>query len=81
MEWEDIEWNTDNGDLINVAKDTSDSGLEELEDEKYRRFIEKTYQVIESVEEIGLPKPGEQIRLVTFRSFNAAVFFGSYLQK
>lgn len=74
MQWEENEWNTDNDELINVAKDTSDSGLEELEDEKYRRFIEKTYQVIESVEEIGLPKPGEQIRLVTFRSFNAAVF-------
>ena len=72
-------WNTDtswneNESLINVKKDTMDSGLELFEDEKYKRYIEKTYQTIENVKEIGLPKENEQIRLVTFKSFNSAVF-------
>lgn len=79
--WESkTEWNTTD-DLINVEKDTHDSGLEELEDEKYKKFVEKTYQVIQKVEEIGLPKNNEQIRLVTFRSFNAAVFLAYICEK
>lgn len=74
MNWNsETSW-SDKESLINVKKDTEDSGLELFEDEKYKKFIEKTYQVIQKVEEIGLPKENEQIRLVTFRSFNAAVF-------
>ena len=74
MSWDSkSEWSNKN-DLINVEKDTNDSGLELFEDEKYKRFIEKTYQVIEKIEEIGIPKENEQIRIVTFRTFNAAVF-------
>lgn len=61
-------------ELINVKKDTDDSGLEDLHDAKYKNFIEKTYQVIQKVEEIGLPKHNEQIKLITFRSFNAVLF-------
>lgn len=72
-------WNTEtswneNESLINVKKDTMDSGLELFEDEKYKKYIEKTYQTIENVKEIGLPNENEQIRLVTFKSFNSAVF-------
>lgn len=75
MAWtDDVDsWDSEK-ELINVSKDTTNSGLEELDDEKYKKFIEKTYQVIEKIEELGLPKPNEQIRIVTFKSFNAAVF-------
>jgi len=73
MSWDSkVEFGTDN--LINVKKDTDKSGLEKLEDPTYRKFIDQTYQVIQKVEEIGLPKKGEQVRAVTFRNFNAAVF-------
>ena len=61
-------------ELINVKKDTENSGVEQLEDARYKKFVEKTMQVISQVEEIGLPKENEQIRLVTMRTFNAAVF-------
>jgi hypothetical protein len=61
-------------ELINVKKDTEDSGVEDLHDAKYKKFVEKTYQVIQQVEEIGLPKANEQIKLITFRSFNAVLF-------
>lgn len=75
MSWnDDIEGWTNESDLINVSKDTMDSGLEELENEKYKKYVEKTYQTIEKINEIGLPKENEQIRLVTFKSFNAALF-------
>lgn len=72
--WGDLSTSWGDSSLINVEKDTKDSGLESLEDEKYKSFCKKTYQVIEQVNEIGLPSLGEQLRLITFRSFNAAVF-------
>ena len=67
-------------ELINVEKDTDNSGLEDLKDKSYQKFIEKTYQIIKKVDEIGLPKPNEQIRLVTFRPFNA-IHFLNYIAK
>jgi hypothetical protein len=66
--------------LINVDKDTEDSGIEDLTDRMYEKFIEKTYQVIRQLEEIGLPKKDQQIRLVTMRSFNA-IHFINYIAK
>lgn len=74
MSWDSAtDWSNEK-DLINVEKDTTDSGVELLEDEKYKVFIEKTYKVIEQIEELGFPKEKEQIRFVTFRTFNAAIF-------
>lgn len=74
MAWGELSTSWGEESLINTDKDTKDSELEELEDEKYKSFCEKTYKVISQVEEIGLPKHGEQLRLITFRSFNAAIF-------
>lgn len=85
---ENIKWDTDNTDdwtseapLINVEKDTDDSGVEDLEDPKYLSFVEKTYQIIHTVEQIGLPKPGHQLRIVTFRTFNASLFLSYICEK
>ena len=80
-EWGEInaDWNCSNY-LINVGKDTDNSGVEEKFDESYKKFVEKTYQVIKQIEEIGLPKENEQIKLITFRSFNA-VHFLNYIAK
>lgn len=61
-------------ELINVKKDTNDSVLEELRESKYKAFVEKTYKVIRDLDESGLPKTNEQIRLITYRSFNASLF-------
>jgi hypothetical protein len=73
MKWDlRADWKTEN--LINKEKDTDDSGLEDLIDKSYKKFIKKTYEVITHVEKIGLPTKNEQIRLVTFRSFNAVHF-------
>lgn len=74
MGWGELSTSWGERSLINVGKDTKDSGLEDLEDEKYKSFCKKTYQVINQVDEIGLPLQGEQLRLITFRSFNAAIF-------
>lgn len=81
MTWDsETSWSKEQ-ELINVKKDTNDSGLESLEDSKYKKFIEKTYQIIQKVEEIGLPKNNEQIKIVTFRPFNAAGFFKVHCRK
>ena len=68
-------------ELINVEKDTEDSGVEELEDKAYSRFMQKTYKVINRIEDLGIPEKGHQIRLVTFRSFNAIHFLYYIAQK
>jgi len=81
MSWDNLNTSWGESTLINVEKDTNDSGLEDLEDEKYRSYCEKTYQVITQIDEIGLPKQNEQLRLITFRSFNAALFLAHICQK
>lgn len=74
MSWDsDINWSSEK-ELINVSKDTDNSGLESLDNPKYKKFVEKTNSIIYEIEDIGLPKENEQIRIVTFKSFNAAVF-------
>lgn len=57
-----------------VAKDTNNSGVEETDDKLLLLYKEKTMHVIENLHRIGLPKPNQQIRLITKRSFNAIAF-------
>lgn len=59
---------------ITVAKDTDDSGLEALADRALLRYTAKICRVIEQIEEVGLPAPGQQLRLITRRTFNAVAF-------
>src|SRR5699024_6237038 len=74
MAWDsNTSWNAEK-DLINVSKDTTDSGLEILENPKYKKFVEKTNSIIYELEDIGLTREKKQSRVVTFKSFNAAVF-------
>lgn len=81
MSWDsNTDWSAKD-DLINVKKDTDNSGLEDLEDSKYKKFIKKTYQVIQKIEELGLPKKNEQVKIITFRPFNAAVFLKYIAEK
>lgn len=61
-------------DLINVEKDPEKSGLEEMEDRAFARYSEKHYALIAKLEELGLPLPGQQFRIVTRRTFNAIQF-------
>jgi len=62
------------------TKDPARSGLEEMEDKAYLKFCEKHYALIDKLEDIGLPKRGEQIRLVTRRTFNSIQFI-EYIAK
>ncbi len=68
MGWDeisDISWEDDNHD---EGKD--EDGNLHLSDKVFKKFIEKNYQVIKKVEQIGLPKTGEQLRLITMHPFN-----------
>jgi len=58
-------------EICNVEKDPTISGLEAMEDKAFERFCERHYALIAKLQEIGLPKPGHQFRLVTRRTFNA----------
>lgn len=69
----DIKWQPDN-DLISVEKDTNISGVEFLGAEKYKHSVKSTFEIIHEIEDLGMPKEGEQIRFVTFKSFNGALF-------
>ena len=60
-------WDLDNIDY-NEGKD--EDGNLELSDKLYKKFAEKNVQIIKKVEEIGLPKSGEQLRLITMHPFN-----------
>ena len=74
MNWNsDVKWNPDK-DLINVSKDTNESGVEIFSHEKYKHSVKATFEIIENLEELGMPKKDEQIRFVTFKSFNAVLF-------
>jgi hypothetical protein len=43
----------------------------ELSDKLLKRYVNKTCQIIEKIKEIGLPKQGEQLRLITTKAFNS----------
>lgn len=60
--------------ICTVGKDTMDSGVEYTKDAMLRIYKEKTFQVIEKIKELKLPKDKEQLRLITKRSFNAVSF-------
>lgn len=61
-------------EICTVTKDPTTSGLEDMEDKAFVRFCEKHHALIDKLADIGLPAPGEQIRLVTRRTFNAIQF-------
>lgn len=69
----DTSWNADS-DLINVEKDTNKSGLEVFSAEKYKHSVKSTFDIIHDIEKLQIPKDGEQIRIVTFKSFNTVLF-------
>ena len=81
-----MEWNINNSwdfsdTLINVKKDTQDSGVEDIATQKHKINAEKTYQIIHELEELGLPKNGEQVKIITFKSFNAILFLKHITEK
>jgi len=48
-----------------------ENGNIELPDKLLKRYVEKTYQAIEKIKEIKLPKQGGQLRLITTKAFNS----------
>lgn len=61
-------------EICTVEKDPETSGLEQMEDRALSRYTERHYALIAKLEELGLPKPGQQFRLITRRTFNAIQF-------
>lgn len=57
-----------------VTKDPTSSGLEAMSDSVFLRYCERHYALVAKLEDVGLPQPGQQIRLVTRRTFNAVQF-------
>lgn len=66
LEWTDL---SDNDESYSEGID--EDGNFEMSDKLYRKFAEKTMQVIRKVEEIGLPKKGWQTRIITMKAFNS----------
>lgn len=64
----------DEPDLINVEKDPEKSGLEEMEDRAFVKYCVKHTAMIAKLDELGLPLPGQQFRIITRRTFNAIQF-------
>ena len=64
MSWYDL----NNSENYEEGKD--EDGNLELSDKLYKKFAEKNTQIIKKVEQIGLPKSGEQLRLITINPFN-----------
>ena len=55
---------------IEHDKGKDEDGNLDLSDKILKRYAEKNNQIIQKVEEIGLPKAGEQLRLITMKPFN-----------
>jgi len=62
--WEGLNWN-----FYTESKD--EDGNVDLDDKLYKKFQGKTTSVINKVKQIGLPKKGEQLRLITTKAFNS----------
>jgi len=67
--------------FCNKDKDCSVSGLEEMPDRLARRFVEQHHQMLKVLDDLKLPKKGEQLRLVTLKSFNAVSFIEHIIAK
>lgn len=67
-------------EICTVSKDTDVSGLEEMKDSMLTRYANKHCHLIADLETIGLPKEGEQFRLITRRNFNTVQFL-DYISK
>ena len=63
-------------DLEEISKDEYNDGKDEdgnfdISDKLLKTFKEKNCQIIKKVKQIGLPKKGEQVRLITTTAFNS----------
>lgn len=56
------------------SKQNSRSGAEELDDISYSTWPTRNAEMIANLRAVGLPRPGEQKRLYTTKSFNAIGF-------
>lgn len=52
----------------------NEDGNVEIKDELFKKYQEKNFQTIHSIKEVGIPKHGEQLRLITMKSFNTIAF-------
>jgi len=74
-------WGEINSDWNNYNAGKDEDGNLSLSDKIYKKFIKKNYQVIKKVDEIGLPKKNEQLRLITISPFNSISIIDYISQK
>jgi len=58
-------------EICTVSNASKKTEFEQIEDSCFARYCSKHYALIEKLDEIGLPSPGQQFRLITMRSFNS----------
>ncbi len=78
MNW-DVENNWSDKEIINESK--IEDGNVEIPDHLYKKYQDKNFQTINNIKEIGIPKPGEQLRLITMKSFNTIAFIKLIAEK
>ena len=62
------------------AKENSKSGVEDLDTEIMRLWIERAPMLVDNIHKIGLPRKNEQLRFITTKSFNAMALVDFILQ-
>lgn len=67
--------------LKNKKLDLIEDGNLDIDDQLLKKYQEKTAQTINKITNIGLPKKGEQIRLITMKSFNSIAFIQLIAEK
>jgi len=66
-----VDWNLGNWGEEDYTESIDEDGNFSMPEKLYKKFQEKTTKVIARVIEIGLPKKGEQLRLITTSAFNS----------
>ncbi len=62
------------GFFSKTIEEKIEDGNIEINDQLFKKYQEKNKQTIDSIKEIGIPKKGEQLRLITMKSFNTIAF-------
>ena len=66
------ELDLDASDTFSESND--EDGNIDVSDKIFNSYRDKIFQTIEKIKECGIPKTGEQMRIITMKSFNSMSF-------
>lgn len=69
------------GFFSKTIAEKSEDGNIEINDQLFKKYQEKNKQTINSIKEIGVPLHGEQLRIITMKSFNTIAFIEMIAKK